>query len=361
VRNLVQAVGRDYENAVISPYRSAKEFAGGAVAGGILSEAGAGVNRMHGYLSGLGEAGLRTSPDVPHKDTYATSYDTLDQGLIAAFPETAADPKLYSYLRDLVEQIDSENGFHHNIREERTNRAIQELVDSMMPLSRLRHPRDDDSHLLDEILDEIKLSSPTRASNLQTRYNLSVNPHENITFDYIQRMEPEIPQQIGAIDVSDEHKIMRQLAVGEQKRIDLPFECNYTITREGKIWLTSRGTATVDPSAIPGGLKGSYSYHNHPHSSTNFSFSADDAAFFIESGQAYSCASDHQFSYFMKRTPNTIKLPQDEVYHRFKEIANEEVREMQWYGKIDPDLDTYHEVMKILSEEMNFYYERKNR
>jgi len=67
------------ENAVISPYRSAKEFAGGAVAGGILSEAGAGVNRMHGYLSGPGKAGLRTSPDVPHKDTYATSYDTLDQ------------------------------------------------------------------------------------------------------------------------------------------------------------------------------------------------------------------------------------------------------------------------------------------
>ena len=38
------------------------------------------------------------------------------------------------------------------------------------------------------------------------------------------------------------------------------------------------------------GVKGSYSYHNHPAAETWYSFSAADAAFFIESGEAYSKA-----------------------------------------------------------------------
>ena len=54
--------------------------------------------------------------------------------------------------------------------------------------------------------------------------------------------------------------------------------------------------SAVDPSAITSSLKGSYSYHNHPMAHTNYSFSAEDVAFFINSEEAVSMASDELFS-----------------------------------------------------------------
>ena len=41
------------------------------------------------------------------------------------------------------------------------------------------------------------------------------------------------------------------------------------------------------------------------------------------------------------------------------EIEKTSVFAMKWDGLIDPDLDGYHEVMKILSRELKFEYERK--
>lgn len=46
------------------------------------------------------------------------------------------------------------------------------------------------------------------------------------------------------------------------------------------------------------------------------------------------------------------------MYHRFEKIRKTDVFELIWEQKINPDLDEYHETMKILSEELNFDYER---
>ena len=167
--------------------------------------------------------------------------------------------------------------------------------------------------------------------------------------------------QMGTMNFSNSNEVIRQLEGGEKKILDFPNECNYTVTTDGRIWLTVGGEFSVDPSNIPSSLKGSYSYHNHPASVTHYSFSADDVAFFIETGSAYSKASDYQFKYTMRRTPNTIEMPSDELRSRFKEIKNTYVLELKWDEKIDPDLDSYHEVMKILSEELNFEYARESR
>ncbi len=35
--------------------------------------------------------------------------------------------------------------------------------------------------------------------------------------------------------------------------------------------------------------------------------------------------------------------------------------EMKFYGTIDPDLDEYHEAVKILSKELKFNYERRKK
>ena len=117
----------------------------------------------------------------------------------------------------------------------------------------------------------------------------------------------------------------------------------------------------VHPENIPRDLKGSYSCRNHPAAETHDSSSAEDVSFFFEHGQEYSKASDDVLEYVMRRTEKTLEKPSDEVYHRFQEIQKTEVFSMLWEQKIDPDLDGYHEVMKSISKELNFQYERRKK
>lgn len=166
---------------------------------------------------------------------------------------------------------------------------------------------------------------------------------------------------IGAIDFSDKDTIVARLAQVEEKLYSLEYEVNITITSDGKVWQVLGDSSTVNPATIPSSLIGSYSYHNHPQNQTHYSFSAEDAAFFIESGESYSKASDNLYEYVMQRTKKTVAKTYEEVYHRFKEIERTDIMKMKWDGMIDADFDEYHETMKQLSRELNFTYERKKK
>lgn len=137
------------------------------------------------------------------------------------------------------------------------------------------------------------------------------------------------------------------------------YEVNRTVTSDGKVWRVSGEEGFVNSSAIPSDLTGSYSYHNHPAAKTWFSFSAEDVRFFFESGEAYAKASDYLYEYIMERTPETLAVLPEAVYHRFKEIEKTAVAQMKWDGLIDPDIDGFHEIMKILSQELKFFYARE--
>ena len=63
----------------------------------------------------------------------------------------------------------------------------------------------------------------------------------------------------------------------------------------------------------------------------------------------------------MKRTTETVEKSYEEVYYRFAEILRTKVMEMKFYGTIDPDLDEYHEAVKILNKELKFNYERRKK
>lgn len=154
---------------------------------------------------------------------------------------------------------------------------------------------------------------------------------------------------------------MRILKSAEKELEGYNYEVNYSITRDGKVWRVSGESSSVKPTAIPSNLAGSYSYHNHPDAETNYSFSAEDIAFFIWSGEDVSVASDNLFVYTMQRTKGTVEKDWDYVYNRFKEIEKTDVFRMMWDGEIDPDIDKYHEVMKILSKELGVSYERKEK
>lgn len=169
------------------------------------------------------------------------------------------------------------------------------------------------------------------------------------------------PEMIARVDFADKSAVMAQLLTGEAATKDLDHEVHYTVTADGKVWRVEGSAGYVDASTIPSSLTGSYAYHNHPREKTWFSFSAEDVAFFIFNREAYSKASDYLFEYFMRRTEKTVELDYHTVYHRFREIEDTEVRALIFYGEIDPDMDGFHEVMKRISREMGFEYERKER
>lgn len=171
--------------------------------------------------------------------------------------------------------------------------------------------------------------------------------------------KPGMPEMVGKVDFNDKQAVINRLEEAERELRGLDYEVNYSVTSDGKVWRVSGESSTVDLSNIPSSLAGSYSYHNHPKKQTYYSFSASDAAFFVSSGEMYSKASDHIFEYIMRRTDKTIAKTYEAVYHRFKEIYVTDVMQMEWDGIIDPDVDEYHEIMKILSKELRFEYVRK--
>lgn len=174
-------------------------------------------------------------------------------------------------------------------------------------------------------------------------------------------VSPGDPVLVGAVDFSDKAAALKVLSDAEKELADFDYEVNYSVTKDGKVWRVSGEAANVDLSAIPSTLNGSYSYHNHPREKTHYSFSAEDVAFFMDSKEELSIASDDRFIYIMRRTAKTVEKARDVVYNRFKELERTDVFEMMWKGQINPDIDKYHEVMKILSKELGVDYVRKEK
>ena len=173
--------------------------------------------------------------------------------------------------------------------------------------------------------------------------------------------QPGKPVQIGSVNFSDRSAVLAQMDAAQAETAALDYEVNRTVTADGKVWRVSGDGGFVDVGAIPSDLSGSYSYHNHPAEQTWFSFSAEDVRCFFESGQAYSRASDYLYEYVMERTPETLAISPEMAYYRFREIENTSVAQMKWDELIDPDMDGFHETMKILSQELKFFYERKKK
>lgn len=164
------------------------------------------------------------------------------------------------------------------------------------------------------------------------------------------------------VNFNDKQAVQREIDAAQERFAGLDHEENLTITSDGKVWRVKGKKRSVNPWAIQeagGNLLGSHSYHNHPEAVSYHSFSADDVRFFFESGQQYSKSSDELFEYVMTRTAKTVDIAPEAIYNRFNEIEKTDIWELAWAGEIDVDADGYHEVMKRLSKEYGFKYERK--
>lgn len=170
-------------------------------------------------------------------------------------------------------------------------------------------------------------------------------------------------KKIGVLDYSDKKAIMKKIREFESSVLDLDYERNISICKDGSVWVTEGDSANVFPGLIETmtegtTLKGSYSYHNHPKNETYFSFSADDVAFFISYGEHFAMASDHMYEYFMQRLDDTIEMAYDDVKYLFKDIQTTHTRELTFNGKIDPDMDEYHATMEEVQQRLHFKYWR---
>lgn len=170
------------------------------------------------------------------------------------------------------------------------------------------------------------------------------------------------PIHKSTIDFLDENAVIKELDAARDEFAGFDHEESLTVTRDGKVWRVKGEERRVNPASIQNAgsdLKGSYSYHNHPTKETHYSFSADDVQFFFEYGEAYSKAADDQFEYIIIRTPDTLDVDPQIAYSRFRELYKTEIYKMAWDGEIDIDYDGFHEVMKRLSKEYGFFYERR--
>lgn len=164
---------------------------------------------------------------------------------------------------------------------------------------------------------------------------------------------------IGDVDYSNEKEVLSKLGAVSKASEGLPYEINCTVTADGKVWYVKGSKGFVNPSVIPSSLEGSYSYHNHPPDVTQYSFSVEDFNFFLIEKELYSEASDYRYKYVLRKTAKTVYQTPEYVISRANEIRYSEVLQMQWQDGFDADLDTEHEIIRILAEEMGVHYERK--
>ena len=80
--------------------------------------------------------------------------------------------------------------------------------------------------------------------------------------------------------------------------------------------------------------------------------------FFFKYKQLVSEASDTEYRYVMERLSGTADISGEEAAQMFKTIYRNQTLRLSYNEELDVDLDGFHETMKILSERLNFKYER---
>lgn len=163
----------------------------------------------------------------------------------------------------------------------------------------------------------------------------------------------------GDIDFSNKSRIMQIIDAAARKYVRTDTEWDLTITADGKMWESRGNIGGVNLAGIESSRKGAYSYHNHLDSETNYSFSEDDVAGFIANKEAYMRASDSLYAYEMRRREDTVDATWSEVYHMHKELASRGALDFIRKNQLDPDEYLFDEVLRRMSKELRFDYERK--
>ncbi|RHN01484.1 phage minor capsid protein [Dielma fastidiosa] len=163
--------------------------------------------------------------------------------------------------------------------------------------------------------------------------------------------------QRGKLTKTDSDTKIKVLEAYEERLVTYDHERAVVITKDGIVYEVIGHNSIVDISVIDD-LKGAFVTHNHPDKVTNYSFSGEDVELFIKQEIGILRGIDNKFVYSMQRTEKTFS-PFDDIKNRFKHsYFNKVIENNDWQALDDEE---YHEIVKLLSNDINFIYERSGR
>ena len=168
-----------------------------------------------------------------------------------------------------------------------------------------------------------------------------------------------ITRWVKKIDFSNVSAIMSLINQTKEYYQNFPNEYDITITATGNVYLSKGLHGGVKPK-IDEDRTGAFSYHNHPPKETNFSFSGEDVRDFIKNKEAFMMASDYKYQYTLKRRKDTKDINYKKVMVMHGEAYTKALDNLKNRGveQADVDEEIFHEIMNILSKELNLDYER---
>ena len=161
------------------------------------------------------------------------------------------------------------------------------------------------------------------------------------------------------IDFNNKDAIIGLINQTEAHYRNAPQEYDITVVKSGNVYLSKGLSGTVNPQ-ISESREGAYSYHNHPQTETNYSFSGEDVGDFIQNKESVMYASDYKYKYMMARLSETKQLTYDEICTMFSSNYLQAIESAKAKDIVDDMMQEYifHETMLWISEELEFYYER---
>ncbi len=142
----------------------------------------------------------------------------------------------------------------------------------------------------------------------------------------------------------------------ESKIVGEKMENAYIIDSIGRVYRFKGTEYNVEiPSWLD--LKDAIVTHNHPKSTTNYSFSADDIMLFLKRKLKRLHGVDDRYVYYLEKTSDTKYVDIESIRAKFKKHHIEALG-LSMQGKLDIDYDEYDYIVKMLAKEYNFTYKR---
>lgn len=123
-------------------------------------------------------------------------------------------------------------------------------------------------------------------------------------FDIPKHKKPELLEKLDKVDYNI---AVKKLKAYEKEIVGSDIENAIVITKKGEVWRCYGTENRVFPDSDLGGkLKGAYVTHNHPEKWTEYSFSGDDLALYLEQELKVLRGCDNKFAYELSRNAEDI-------------------------------------------------------
>ena len=195
-------------------------------------------------------------------------------------------------------------------------------------------------------MDRMKVSGYTLKGRTKLSNNLlAYNKNNDSRINYI-----------GNINLNNNINVNKRINEYRSNILPEKEERAYIIDKNGEIFKVKGHGAVVN---LPDWLdyEDSIVIHNHPEEDTHYSFSREDVDEFLSKKMKKLYGDDTSYQYVIERKDNTIDNPKNlyNDWHKYYANSLDEAEK----GNIDIELDGNDYILKELSKDYNFKYDRK--